>query len=147
MSKMLNPKSIVFASLLVVGVSSQAAPLKIGVVPGAYADAVGVAAAEAKEQGLEVEVIEFSDWNTPNLALDAKDIDLNFFQHQPFLENVEAEKGFDFSVVGETACADSWGRALATDEPSLSLPCFAERRYGGVPDEEMLMALPPRLTV
>ena len=46
-------------------------------------------------------------------------------------------------MVGETACADSWGRALKTGEPSLSLPCFAERRYGGVPDEEMLMALPP----
>jgi uncharacterized protein (DUF169 family) len=43
---------------------------------------------------------------------------------------------FDWSVVGETACADSWGRALATGEPSLSLPCYAERRYGGVPDEE-----------
>jgi len=51
---------------------------------------------------------------------------------------------FDWSVVGETACADSWGRALATGEPSLSLPCFAERRYGGVPDDEMLMALPPK---
>jgi len=51
---------------------------------------------------------------------------------------------FDWSVVGETACADSWGRALATGEPSLSLPCYAERRYGGVPDDEMLMALPPR---
>lgn len=51
---------------------------------------------------------------------------------------------FDWSVVGESACADSWGRALATGEPSLSLPCFAERRYGGVPDDEMLMALPPR---
>ncbi len=50
---------------------------------------------------------------------------------------------FDWSVVGETACADSWGRALATGEPSLSLPCYAERRYGGVPDDEMLMALPP----
>jgi uncharacterized protein (DUF169 family) len=50
---------------------------------------------------------------------------------------------FHWSVVGETACADSWGRALATGEPSLSLPCYAERRYGGVPDEEMLMALPP----
>ncbi len=50
---------------------------------------------------------------------------------------------FEWSVVGETACADSWGRALATGEPSLSLPCFAERRYGGVPDEEMLMALSP----
>ena len=52
-------------------------------------------------------------------------------------------KKFEWGVVGETACADSWGRALKTGEPSLSLPCFAERRYGGVPDEEMLMALQP----
>src|SRR3974390_3382370 len=52
-------------------------------------------------------------------------------------------KKFEWSGVGETACADSWGRALKTGEPSLSLPCFAERRYGGVPDEEMLMALKP----
>lgn len=52
-------------------------------------------------------------------------------------------KRFDWSVVGESACADSWGRALRTGEPSLSIPCFAERRYGGVLDEEMLMALSP----
>jgi uncharacterized protein (DUF169 family) len=52
-------------------------------------------------------------------------------------------KKFEWGVVGETACADSWGRALKTGEPSLSLPCYAERRYGGVPDEEMLMALSP----
>jgi uncharacterized protein (DUF169 family) len=54
-------------------------------------------------------------------------------------------KRFDWSVVGESACADSWGRALSTREPSLSIPCFAERRYGGVLDDEMLMALPPEL--
>jgi uncharacterized protein (DUF169 family) len=52
-------------------------------------------------------------------------------------------KKFEWGVVGETACADSWGRALKTGEPSLSLPCYAERRYGGVLDEEMLMALSP----
>ena len=52
-------------------------------------------------------------------------------------------KRFDWSCVGESACADSWGRALATRSPSLSIPCFAERRYGGVLDDEMLMALPP----
>jgi uncharacterized protein (DUF169 family) len=52
-------------------------------------------------------------------------------------------KKFEWGVVGETACADSWGRALKTGEPSLSLPCYAERRYGGVPDEELLMALSP----
>ena len=48
---------------------------------------------------------------------------------------------FDWGCVGESACADSWGRALATGEPSLSLPCYAERRYGGVPDDELLIAL------
>jgi uncharacterized protein (DUF169 family) len=52
-------------------------------------------------------------------------------------------KRFDWSVVGESACADSWGRALSRREPSLSIPCFAERRYGGVLDDEMLMATPP----
>ena len=50
---------------------------------------------------------------------------------------------FDWGVVGESACADSWGRALKMRQPSLSIPCFAERRYGGVLDDEMLMALPP----
>lgn len=52
-------------------------------------------------------------------------------------------KKLEFGCVGESACADSWGRALKTGEPSLSIPCFAERRYGGVMDDELLMALPP----
>ncbi|MBW2416518.1 MAG: DUF169 domain-containing protein, partial [Deltaproteobacteria bacterium] len=49
----------------------------------------------------------------------------------------------EFGCVGESACADSWGRALVTRQPSLSVPCFAERRYGGVLDDEMLLATPP----
>ncbi len=49
----------------------------------------------------------------------------------------------EWGCVGESACADSWGRALRTGEPSLSLPCFAERRYGGVMEDELLMALRP----
>jgi uncharacterized protein (DUF169 family) len=56
-------------------------------------------------------------------------------------------KSFDWGVVGESACADSWGRALTTRQPSLSIPCFAERRYGGVLDDEMLMAAPPEYLV
>jgi uncharacterized protein (DUF169 family) len=49
----------------------------------------------------------------------------------------------EWGCVGESACADSWGRALATGQPSLSIPCFAERRYGGVMEDELLMAIPP----
>ena len=49
-----------------------------------------------------------------------------------------------FTSVGESACADSWGKALRTGEPALTIPCYAERRYGGVADDELLMAIPPR---
>ena len=52
-------------------------------------------------------------------------------------------KKLEWGCVGETACADSWGRARSTGEPSLSIPCFAERRYGGVMEDELLMAIPP----
>jgi uncharacterized protein (DUF169 family) len=52
-------------------------------------------------------------------------------------------KKYSFTCVGESACADSWGRALETGEPSLSLPCYAERKFGGVQDDELLIALPP----
>ena len=53
-------------------------------------------------------------------------------------------KKMQWGSVGESACADSWGRAKITGEPSLSIPCYAERRYGGVLEDELLMALPPR---
>jgi uncharacterized protein (DUF169 family) len=53
-------------------------------------------------------------------------------------------KKYSFTCVGESACADSWGNALATGEPSLSIPCYAERKFGGVQDDELLIALPPK---
>ncbi len=80
--------------------SAQAAALKIGVTPGALADSVHVAAREAKGQGLEVEVVEFSDWITPNLALASKDLDANYFQHQAFLDNAIKERGYPLKAIG-----------------------------------------------
>ncbi|MDA8454657.1 MetQ/NlpA family ABC transporter substrate-binding protein [Acidovorax sp. GBBC 3334] len=74
--------------------------LRIGVVPGAYADSVNVAAKEARAQGLQVEVIEFTDWTTPNVALNAGDIDINYFQHQPFLSNAIKKQGFKLASAG-----------------------------------------------
>ena len=52
-------------------------------------------------------------------------------------------RDFEWGCVGESACADSWGRALKLREPSVSIPCFAERRYGGVLEDELLLATPP----
>ena len=79
--------------------SASADTLRVGVVPGAYADTAQVAAEEAKAQGLDVEVVEFSDWTTPNVALSSGDIDLNFFQHAPFLKKANEEGGYNLVAV------------------------------------------------
>ena len=93
---------IVATSAVLFGLTSQAfaAPLKIGVVPGAYADSIAVAAKEAKAQGLDVQLVEFTDWTTPNVALNSGDIDANYFQHQPFLDNAIAKQSFKLQSAG-----------------------------------------------
>ena len=67
--------------------------LVIGISPS-FAKPLQVAVNEAKQQGLNVKLVEFSDWNTPNITLNHGDIDANFFQHQPFLSNALKETGF-----------------------------------------------------
>lgn len=67
--------------------------LVIGLSPS-FAKPLQVAAEEAKAQGINVKLVEFSDWNTPNITLNHGDIDANFFQHQPFLDNAKKETDF-----------------------------------------------------
>lgn len=99
--------------------------------------------ADGRYEGLAVSPLSSGRLDPPDIAL---------FYATPgamiyFINGLQwsGYKRFDWSVVGESACADSWGRALSTRQPSLSIPCFAERRYGGVLDDEMLMALPPEM--
>lgn len=76
-------------------------PLKLGLAsPGPLADPIRVAVEEAKAEGLDVEVIEFTDWIAPNEALQNGDIDFNYYQHVPFLENASAAKGYEFVSLG-----------------------------------------------
>ncbi|HRL20369.1 MAG TPA: MetQ/NlpA family ABC transporter substrate-binding protein [Alcaligenes sp.] len=93
---------LILAGALVLAVSpaSAADSLRIGVVPGAYADSINAAAKDAKAQGINVEVIEFTDWTTPNVAVDSGDIDINYFQHQPFLNNAIEKNGYKLASAG-----------------------------------------------
>ncbi len=45
------------------------------------------------EQGYELEVVEFSDYVQPNMVVDAGDLDANFFQHKPYMDNFNEENG------------------------------------------------------
>jgi uncharacterized protein (DUF169 family) len=55
----------------------------------------------------------------------------------------EKYERFDFSFVGEGACADSLARCYNTKKPSLAIPCFGERSMGQVADDELLIGIPP----
>jgi D-methionine transport system substrate-binding protein len=68
--------------------------------PGRLADPIYEAVQEAKAQGLSVKVIEFTDWIAPNEALQNGDIDVNYYQHLPFLANASKAKGYRFVSVG-----------------------------------------------
>ncbi len=71
-------------------------PLKVGTT-AAFAIPLETAVAEADKQGLKVELVEFTDWIAPNVSLASGDIDVNYFQHIPFLENAKAAAGFDLA--------------------------------------------------
>lgn len=85
---------------------AEAGKLRIGTVPGGYGDSIAAAAEDAKAQGLDVEVVEFTDWTTPNVALQSGDIDVNYFQHRPFLNKAIEQRGYDFTDVGVGALAN-----------------------------------------
>ena len=76
--------------------------LVIGISPS-FAKPLQVAAEEAKQQDINVKLVEFSDWNTSNITLNHGDIDANFFQHQPFLDNAKKETDFKIKAFAKGA--------------------------------------------
>jgi len=76
---------------------------KVGVMAGPEADLMIAAANKAKlDSGLEVEVVEFSDYISPNVALADGSINVNAFQHQPYLDSMVRDRGFALESVGTT---------------------------------------------
>ncbi|PWC43091.1 MetQ/NlpA family ABC transporter substrate-binding protein [Azospirillum sp. TSO22-1] len=98
-------KTLLTAAVLAAGLissSALAAPLKLGVSAGPYGEILDFTAKLAAKEGLEAKVIEFTDWNMPNAALQAGDIDANNFQHQPFLDNQIKQRGYDIVSVAKS---------------------------------------------
>lgn len=74
--------------------SAQNQKLKIGVTPGPHAQILEVVKPIAAAKGLDLQVIEFSDYVVPNQALDAGELDANSFQHKPYLDNQVKDRGY-----------------------------------------------------
>ena len=90
------------AGFLAVAAAEAAEPLKVGVSAGPYGEILTFAAGLAAKEGIEIKIVEFSDYNTPDAALAQGDLDANNFQHLPFLKNQIAKRGYDI-VAGPTS--------------------------------------------
>ncbi len=77
--------------------------IKVGVMAGAEAQVAEVAAVVAKEKyNLDVELVTFTDYVTPNAALDDGSIDINAFQHKPYLDQQISDRGYKLAIAGNT---------------------------------------------
>lgn len=79
--------------------------ISVGITPGYSEQVMEYAAKEAAKQGLTVNIKTFSDYVTPDQALAAGDIDLNSFQHGPFLQAFNEKNGTHLVSIGNTYLA------------------------------------------
>ncbi|MGM9916976.1 MetQ/NlpA family ABC transporter substrate-binding protein [Anaerotignum sp.] len=80
--------------------SAEAITLKIGASPTPHAEILEAAKEELAAKGINLEIVEFTDYVQPNLATESGDLDANFFQHLPYLESFNAEQGTDLVSIG-----------------------------------------------
>ena len=74
------------------------APLRVAVTPVPHADILQFVDEElAADAGIDLEIVEFTDYVQPNVALDQGSVDANYYQHGVFLADQEEQAGYDFT--------------------------------------------------
>lgn len=81
---------------------AMAEDIKVGVSVGEHAEIMEQVVPIAKEKGLNIELIEFTDYVMPNQALSDGDLNANIFQHKPYLDQQIADRGYDLTPIALT---------------------------------------------
>lgn len=92
--------SVLASSLLLAGIftgcskKNSSNVIKVGATPRPHAEILNLLKEDLKEKGYTLEVVEFTDYVTPNEALENSEIDANYFQHLPYMESFNQERGY-----------------------------------------------------
>ncbi|SDS54379.1 MetQ/NlpA family ABC transporter substrate-binding protein [Bradyrhizobium canariense] len=93
--------AIIVAALALAG-AAKGETVRVGVTAGPHAEIMEVVKKVAAEHGLDIKVIEFSDYVIPNQALALGDLEANSFQHEPYLKNQISKTGWKIVKVANT---------------------------------------------
>ncbi|WIV11477.1 MetQ/NlpA family ABC transporter substrate-binding protein [Proteiniborus sp. MB09-C3] len=74
----------------------------VGASPEPHAQMLELIADDLAKEGYELKIVEFTDYVKPNLALDEKELDANFFQHLPYLEDFNEKNSLDLVSLAST---------------------------------------------
>ena len=85
--------------------SSDKKEITVGVTPGIHAEIMEQVKKEAAKQGITIKIMEFSDYVTPDVALSNKEIDMNSYQHKPYMDNLVKDKGLKIVSIGQSVVA------------------------------------------
>ncbi len=80
--------------------TTEGTTIKVGASPSPHAEILKAAQPLLAEKGVTLEIVEFTDYVQPNLALDTGDLDANYFQHQPYLDQFNADNDMDLVALG-----------------------------------------------
>jgi D-methionine transport system substrate-binding protein len=87
---------------LVFAGAANAETIRIGVTAGPHAEIIDVVKKVAAERGLDLKPIEFTDYVVPNQALAQKELEVNSFQHEPYLKNQISKTNWKIVKVANT---------------------------------------------
>jgi D-methionine transport system substrate-binding protein len=90
----------VVASVFAAGSTENVNTLTVGATPEPHAVFLNLVVDDLAAQGITLKVVEFTDYVTPNKALEDGQIDANFFQHIPYLESFNEEQGYHLVNAG-----------------------------------------------
>ena len=90
------------AAIALVASMASAEDIKVGVSVGEHAEIMEQVVPVAKEKGLNIDLVEFTDYVMPNQALADGDLNANIFQHKPYLDQQITDRGYDLSPIGLT---------------------------------------------
>ena len=74
--------------------------LKVGATPTPHAEILEFAKDILAEQGIELDIVEYTDYVQPNEAVESGDLDANYFQHTPYMDTFNEENGTHLVSVG-----------------------------------------------
>ena len=75
--------------------------LRVGASPTPHAEILSQVVDDLAEQGIDLQIVEYTDYVVPNTAVEDGEDDANYFQHTPYMENFNAERGTHLVAVGD----------------------------------------------